>query len=162
MTCIRGEEPAWLSWFPVREYILEGARPGEVVLVDVAGGRGHDGGAFTHRFEAEFPEGGRVVLEDLPAVLADAGESEGENDEKGVGRAVEKVAYDFFRPQVVEGEFHPSIVPLAWDVTLFRSGYVSFLDDVKANPTSRRSYLLLCTHSARLVRRSVCAHSSQC
>ena len=105
MTCVRGEEPAWLSWFPVTERILEGARPGGVVLVDVGGGRGHDVGAFRRRMGPVFPEGGRVVLEDLPAVLEDAGKLEG---------GVERVEYDFFTPQVVLGESR-----LSSDVVLF-------------------------------------------
>ena len=105
MTCVRGEEPAWLSWFPVTERILEGARPGGVVLVDVGGGRGHDVGAFKRRKGPEFPEGGRVVLEDLPAVLEDSGKLE---------EGVEKVEYDFFTPQVVIGES-----PLSFDIVLF-------------------------------------------
>jgi hypothetical protein len=96
MTCIRGEEPAWLSWFPVHERIFDGARPGGVALVDVGGGRGHDAGAFRRRMGLEFPKDGRVVLEDLPAVLDDA-----EKLEEGL----EKVEYNFFTPQVVVGEF---------------------------------------------------------
>ena len=96
MTCIRGEEPAWLSWFPVRKQILKGTRPDGVVLVDVGGGRGHDVVAFRRSISPDLPKGGRVVLEDLSAVLKDAGNLEGEG--------VEKIEYDFFTPQVVVGE----------------------------------------------------------
>lgn len=75
------------------------------MLVDVGGGRGHEAGAFKRSMGPEFPEGGRVVLEDLPAVLEDA-----EKLEEGV----EKVAYDFFTPQVVLGQS-----PLSLDIVLF-------------------------------------------
>ena len=74
------------------------------MLVDVGGGRGHDVSAFRRRMGPEFPEGGRVVLEDLPAVLEDAGKLE---------EGVEKVGYDFFTPQVVVGES-----PLSFDIVL--------------------------------------------
>lgn len=96
MTCVRGEEPAWLSWFPVSEHILQECRPNDIVLVDVGGGRGHDAVAFKRRTGKDFPEGGRVIVEDLPAVLADAGQLE---------EGVEKVEYDFFTPQTITGEF---------------------------------------------------------
>ena len=96
MTCVRGVEPAWLSWFPVRERILQGSRPGELILVDVGGGRGHDVSAFKRKWEGEFSQGARVMLRDLPAVLEDA-----EKLEEGI----EKKAHDFFTPQTVLGEF---------------------------------------------------------
>ena len=96
MSCVRGDGPAWLSWFPVTEQILKEVRSGGVVLVDVGGGRGHDTVAFRQRMDSEWPEGGRVVLEDMSSVLEDAGKLE----EKGV----EKVAQDLFAPQAVKGE----------------------------------------------------------
>lgn len=96
MTCVRGEEPAWLTWFPIREQILEGARPDGVVLVDVGGGTGHDASAFRRKIGQKLPDGARVVLEDLPAVLESAKELE---------EGVESVEHDFFTPQVVVGEF---------------------------------------------------------
>lgn len=107
MTCVRGEEPAWLSWFPVSERILKGTHKGnQAVLVDVGGGRGHDAIAFKHRMSLELFPGGRVVLEDLPTVLDDVGQ---------LDAGVEKVEHDFFTPQVIIGEFTCSIfVVLHW------------------------------------------------
>ena len=96
MTGVRGQEPAWLSWSPLIGHVLEGARPGEVVLVDVGGGRGHDVSALKRKIGSGLPKAGRIVLEDLPAVLEDSGELE---------EGVEKVEYDFFTPQVVVGRF---------------------------------------------------------
>jgi hypothetical protein len=124
MTCVRGEEPRWLSWFPFRERILEGARPGEVLLVDVGGGRGHDAVAFKKRIDKESP-GARVVLQDLPAVLSDVSNLDG----------IEKVSHDFFTPQVIKGWFSLPSLFIPWMI----------------NSTFRRACLLLRPYSSRLV-----------
>ncbi|QSZ28599.1 hypothetical protein DSL72_003098 [Monilinia vaccinii-corymbosi] len=95
MTSVHGKEPAWLSWFPVSERVFEGARQdGGVVFVDVGGCMGNDAVAFKRRMNRDFTRSGRVVLEDLPAVLVEAGQLE---------EGVEKVDYDIFTPQVVTG-----------------------------------------------------------
>jgi hypothetical protein len=58
----------------------------------------------------DFPENGRVVLEDLPAVLDDAGKLE---------EGLEKVEQDFFTPQVVVGEY-PIPLEIVLSVSLLR------------------------------------------
>ncbi|KAL1603442.1 hypothetical protein SLS60_005029 [Paraconiothyrium brasiliense] len=92
MTGIRGSRPSWIEWWPVEQRILnEDLRddPSEVLLVDVAGGRGHDVQAFGRKFEACK---GRLVLEDLPAIIGDI---------KQLDERVERVEYDFFTPQTI-------------------------------------------------------------
>jgi hypothetical protein len=66
----RGSRPNWVDWFPVQEKLLQNFSPGQddLVLVDVAGGRGHEVSAFLDKFP-ELP--GRYVLQDLPHVLSD-------------------------------------------------------------------------------------------
>ncbi|KAJ4345332.1 uncharacterized protein N0V89_011462 [Didymosphaeria variabile] len=94
MTGIRGSRPSWIEWWPVEQRILnEGLsnEPSEVLLVDVAGGRGHDVQAFGKKFEACK---GRLVLEDLPAVIGDI---------KQLDERVERVEYDFFTSQPIVG-----------------------------------------------------------
>ncbi|KAJ5114417.1 hypothetical protein NUU61_000176 [Penicillium alfredii] len=88
----RGARPSWLEWFPVKERLLDGARPdGDVLMVDVAGGRGHDLLAFAEKFP-HAP--GRLVLEDLPHVV----------DESTVDTTrIEKKPFDLFKPQPVQG-----------------------------------------------------------
>ena len=71
------------------------------LLVDVGGGRGHDILCFRNK----FPGRGRLVLEDLPAVI---------DDIKELDAGIERVKYDFFTPQIVKGMLMcsaPSITP---------------------------------------------------
>lgn len=95
MEADRGSRPSWLEWFPTAERLLEGAQVKsneDVLMVDMAGGRGHDLAAFSER----FPDAkGRLVLEDLPHVL----------DESTVDTSrIEKLPFDLFKPQPVQGE----------------------------------------------------------
>ena len=61
-----------------------------VLMVDVGGGRGHD---LLELAKRKGPEHGRLILQDLPEVIADAPELE----------LVESMGYDFFTPQPVKG-----------------------------------------------------------
>ncbi|PYH81881.1 putative O-methyltransferase [Aspergillus uvarum CBS 121591] len=91
-----GARKYWVDWYPVQERILDGfAAETAALLVDVGAGKGHDLLAF----RAKFPDaGGRLVLEDLPAVIDGLKEVEGEGDP-----AIETVPYDFFTEQPVVG-----------------------------------------------------------
>ncbi|KAE8375431.1 S-adenosyl-L-methionine-dependent methyltransferase [Aspergillus bertholletiae] len=83
----------WVDWYPVQERILDSyiGTSDDPLIVDVAGGSGRDILAFQRRFpHAE----GRLILEDLPAVV---------NDDHFRGQALEKVAYDVFTPQPIQG-----------------------------------------------------------
>ncbi|OQD71075.1 hypothetical protein PENPOL_c001G04565 [Penicillium polonicum] len=88
----RGARPSWLEWFPVEERLLCDVNPdAETLMVDVAGGRGHDLAAFLARYP-DVP--GRLVLEDLPHVL----------EESTVDmERIEKQAFDLFKPQPIHG-----------------------------------------------------------
>jgi hypothetical protein len=62
----------------------------DVLLVDVGGNQGHD----LVRFRKKHPQApGRLILQDLPAVVA------GHTDE-----TIEAMAYSFLDPQPVKGE----------------------------------------------------------
>ncbi|RAH81161.1 O-methyltransferase [Aspergillus japonicus CBS 114.51] len=92
MEADRGSRPSWLEWFPVQEQLIEGYQKGDsdVLLVDVAGGRGHDIAAF----QTKFPDApGRLVLEDLSQVLESA----------VVHPKIEHVPFDLFKPQPIQG-----------------------------------------------------------
>lgn len=92
MTGNRGSRPAWIEWWPVEERIFKGVRLDDScpVLVDVAGGRGHDVEAFKNK----FPNTGRLVVEDLPLVI---------DDIKDLDVEIERVKYDFFTLQPIHG-----------------------------------------------------------
>ena len=92
MTGNRGSRPSWVEWWPVEEQIFRGSTldKGSPVLVDIAGGRGHDVQAFKNK----FPGKGRLVVEDLPVVIDDIKELDAE---------IERVKYDFFNSQPIQG-----------------------------------------------------------
>jgi len=95
MEGVRSSRPAWVDWFPVQDRILDGVKMNgdAVVLVDVAGGRGHD----LELFRSRFPQGeGKLVLEDLQAVI---------DDVKRTNEGIVLQKYDFFQPQPIQGTY---------------------------------------------------------
>ena len=66
----RGSRPNWVDWFPIEEKLVQNSNldKDQVLLVDVAGGRGHDISAFLEKFP-DLP--GRLILQDQPHVLND-------------------------------------------------------------------------------------------
>lgn len=93
MEGVRSSRPNWVEWYPVQDRILNDIKPESdtVVLVDVAGGRGHD----LEVFRKHFPQDkGKLVLEDLPAVV---------DDIKNTKNGIMLQKYDFFQPQPVQG-----------------------------------------------------------
>ncbi|ORY18967.1 sterigmatocystin 8-O-methyltransferase [Clohesyomyces aquaticus] len=92
MTGVRAARSSWIDWWPVQDRIFNVEIPEtEVLMVDVAGGFGHD----LERFKAKFPnKKGRLVLEDLPSVIKDIPD---------LGEGIQTIEYDFFKPQPVTG-----------------------------------------------------------
>ncbi|OKL57997.1 hypothetical protein UA08_06502 [Talaromyces atroroseus] len=71
--------------------------PDPVLLVDIAGGRGHD----IYAFATEFPDlPGRLILEDLPSTFANV-DSARLDMLRSAG--IEMLQYDFFTPQPIHG-----------------------------------------------------------
>ena len=94
-----GSRPSWLTWFPVKERLVDGfdASHGDKLLVDVAGGRGHD----TEAFHKAFPERpGGLVVEDQPHVVEDI---------RNLDQSIERLSFDLFEKQPIEGTVHSSI-----------------------------------------------------
>ena len=84
----------WFSAFPVDEILLDGVKnedPESVLLVDIAGGEGHDIEAF-HKSFPKVP--GKLILQDLPPVI---------DNIKKLDPAVIRQKYDFFMEQPVKG-----------------------------------------------------------
>lgn len=94
MSAYRAGHPNWWdfeAFYPLRERLVAGFDPdgaGDVFLVDVGGGRGHDLDQLlaVHR---DLP--GRVVLQDQASVIATIEDKE--------AKAFEPMAHDFFTPQ---------------------------------------------------------------
>lgn len=82
-----GTRKNWFSTFPVDEILLNGARkddPESVLLIDIAGGEGHDIEAF-HKSFADVS--GKLILQDLPPAI---------DNIKSLDPAVVRQKYDFF------------------------------------------------------------------
>jgi len=84
---------SWFETFPVQEILLNGTSsdPESVLLIDVAGGEGHDVQAF-HRSFPDAP--GKLVLQDLPPTI---------DNIKSLDAAIIRQKYDFFTAQPVKG-----------------------------------------------------------
>ncbi|KAB8226869.1 S-adenosyl-L-methionine-dependent methyltransferase [Aspergillus alliaceus] len=93
MEGIRGSRPHWVDWFPVQQQVLRGASQEvtQPLLVDIAGGRGHDIAYFDERFPGAP---GRLILEDLPSVI---------DDIQNLNSKVERIKHDFFTAQPIKG-----------------------------------------------------------
>lgn len=89
-----GSREYWWDWYDVEGRLLEGfdKKTGEALLVDVAGGKGHDLQAFYEKFGNK----GELVLQEIPAVIE--GIKDGELDP-----VVKRTVYDFFAPQPIRG-----------------------------------------------------------
>ncbi|BCS05416.1 uncharacterized protein AKAW2_81217S [Aspergillus luchuensis] len=89
---IRRAGQPWFNLFPVTEKLqMESPNPDSVLLVDIGGGQGQDLLAFRSAFP-DLP--GRLILQDLPHVIADAEIPDG---------VIESQGYDFFTEQPVKG-----------------------------------------------------------
>ena len=120
----QGRGAHWLDVYPAQERLgdddgfataHEADEPEAVLLVDVGGGRGHDLRDFRGWTRENGVLGRRLVLEDLPEVVADV-------DRAAISaEGIEAVGYDFFAPQPVKGSFftfqiHWFLVVFFWGV----------------------------------------------
>jgi hypothetical protein len=82
------------DFFPVQDRLVKGARSDAeaVLIVDVGGSIGHDLAEFATK-HSSAP--GRLVLQDLPAVLGQIASLDGR---------IERMGYDFFTEQPVKGK----------------------------------------------------------
>ncbi|KAG6358711.1 hypothetical protein INS49_012229 [Diaporthe citri] len=86
-----GARKYWTDWYPVKERLLDGSNETSPFLVDVGGGKGHD----VLEFQAKYPQKGRrLVLQDLSPVTSDLAD---------LGPGIERMTYDFFTEQPVQG-----------------------------------------------------------
>ncbi|KAK3291164.1 S-adenosyl-L-methionine-dependent methyltransferase [Chaetomium fimeti] len=100
----RQGRPSWMDadFYPVQARLIQGldtapttATPhNPVLLVDIGGGLGHDLAEF-RRKHPRAP--GRLVLQDVPAVIAQTGPS------AGLDAAIETMVYDFHTEQPIVG-----------------------------------------------------------
>lgn len=87
---------AWHEKFPMASILGRNAKsdPDAVLLVDVGGNKGHEVASF-HEAHPDLP--GRLILQDLPAMIGRVRESPLEG--------IELMPYDFFTPQPVKGRW---------------------------------------------------------
>lgn len=85
-------DPRWIDYFPISTQVEDlSTAENAVTLVDIGGNLGHDLKLFQERCP-EIP--GRLILMDLPETIA------GNSDPL---EGIEKIKYDFFTPQPVQG-----------------------------------------------------------
>ena len=94
MTGQRADRKQWFDFFDVNDILLKDAKsgPGDTLLIDIAGGEGHDVAEF-HRRYPDAP--GRLVLQDLPPVI---------DSIQSLPPKVERQKHDFFTSQPIKGE----------------------------------------------------------
>ena len=81
----------WFRKFDAHSILLSGAKPDTPLLVDIAGGEGHD----IQEFSRAFPSApGSLVLQDLPPVI---------DNIKSLDSNIIRQPYDFFTEQPVKG-----------------------------------------------------------
>lgn len=124
----RGSRPSWVTWFPVQEKLIDGSDPDTPLLVDVAGGRGHD----LLEFYKKFPKAGSLVLQDQQPVLDGA---------VSLDSAIRKEKINFFKESPVPGLLR------SYSANAFQGSIRRWLTS-----SFRRTHLLLEVYSARLVR----------
>ncbi|ORY63352.1 S-adenosyl-L-methionine-dependent methyltransferase [Pseudomassariella vexata] len=81
------------SIYPVAKQLFPGAdsKPDAPLVVDIAGGLGHD----IAEFQKMYPDHpGRLILQDLPVVIADV---------KDLDSNIERIGYDFHTEQPIKG-----------------------------------------------------------
>lgn len=132
----RGSRPSWVTWFPVQEKLIDGSRPDFPLLVDVAGGRGHD----LIEFHDRFPDAGTLVLQDQQPVLDDA---------ESLPVGIEKQKFDFFAEPPVKGK------------SLLKSP-LGFIQFGLLTLLPRCSHILLEVHPARLAGSRLPHHPPKC
>ena len=97
MSTYRAGKPSWVDdgFYPVADRLIKGFDPsvGDVFLVDVGGGLGHDLWDLASKV-GSLP--GRLVLQDREEVVAAVERTERK-------RSFEVMAHDFFQPQPVKG-----------------------------------------------------------
>lgn len=96
MTGQREGRANWLNSYPFDKRLLAGfnGQEDDVLLVDVAGGQGHDLQDFRKHIGSTPC---RLVLQDLPHVFMQMSEE--------YKTGIELVEYDFFTPQPIKGKF---------------------------------------------------------
>ena len=85
----RGVDSKWFEVFPIKSLIAERSAT-KVFLVDIGGGIGHQ----TISFKEEFPNVGRMIVQDIAPVI---------NTIKSLPNGIEGMVYDFFTPQPIKG-----------------------------------------------------------
>ncbi|RDK42360.1 S-adenosyl-L-methionine-dependent methyltransferase [Aspergillus phoenicis ATCC 13157] len=89
---IRRAGQPWFKLFPVTDKLhIDNPTPSSILMVDIGGSQGQDLLAFRSAFP-DLP--GRLILQDLPHVVADAELPDG---------VIESQGYDFFTEQPVKG-----------------------------------------------------------
>ncbi|TGJ82106.1 hypothetical protein E0Z10_g6676 [Xylaria hypoxylon] len=126
----RGSRPSWLTWFPTKEkFFPEGHQEQAPLLVDVAGGRGHDLMEFLEKYPDEL---GPFVLQDQQLVLDSA---------LSLSPKIEKLPFDLFQDPPVKGARIYFMKFILHDYA--DEQCIQILHNVKASMVKGYSYLVI-------------------
>lgn len=92
----------WFDYYPAQNRLLDGLQygsvaSGDVLLVDLGGGNGHDLKCFVERFPEVENETERLVLQELPEVVAAI--------DRSTLPEIRIIAGSFFDPQPIQGMY---------------------------------------------------------
>jgi hypothetical protein len=93
MEIVHSGHPMWFEWYSGLRDLLSTTSNEDVLLVDIAGGHGHDLNLFAKK-TANVP--GKLVLQDLKSVIGEVGSV-------SLDPRIEKQIHDFFSPQPIIG-----------------------------------------------------------
>ncbi|KAJ8119161.1 hypothetical protein ONZ43_g3847 [Nemania bipapillata] len=126
----RGSRPSWLTWFPAKDKLFpQGHDQDTPLLVDVAGGRGHD----LMDFLAKYPdEPGPFVLQDQEPVLESA---------TSLSPKIKKQVFDLFTDSPVKGARIYFMKFILHDY--MNEQCIQILANVKASMVKGYSYLVI-------------------
>lgn len=98
----RESRPYCIDWYPVQQRILDdySGKPDDPLIVDIGAGSGRDMLAFKRKFPSTT---GRIIIEDLPAVFDNVHHHD---------LGLEKIGYDVFTPQPIQGKLEKTLIPL--------------------------------------------------
>lgn len=105
MTGNQSSRASWIDWYPVEERLLNNAKADDdaVLIVDIAGGRGH----YLVAFKEKFPHiKGRMILQEVPDVIDDA---------QNLHPDIECMKYNMFEPQPIKGNIESASLNHTYD-----------------------------------------------
>ena len=128
MTASREGQKIFLDVFPFDKELAANSRPETPLFVDIGGSIGHQCVAFRKKFP-NIP--GRVILQDLPPVIAHAISAEG----------IEPMVHDFMTEQPIKGTF--TLVQSTFTTNIFLGARAYYLRNIMHDYPDEKCVVIL-------------------